>query len=69
MAEITCILVANIGRNFFFAITNTASTCFLVKKLSTNLLFATSKCHATIRRQWYLKLFKNDQSHRVIVIT
>ena len=31
MAEITCILAADIRRKFFFVITTTASTCCLVK--------------------------------------
>ena len=30
----------------------------LSSKFSTNLLFAGSKCHVTIQRQWQLKVFK-----------
>ena len=50
MAEITRILAANICRQFFFFIITTVLAAWLL--ISTNLLFAASKCHFTIRRQW-----------------
>ena len=58
MAKITCSLAANICREFFFVITNAASTRYLVEKFSTNLLLSASKCHVTIQRQWWFEMFK-----------
>ena len=43
MAEITCILAANIHREFFFVITTTANTRCLVQ----NFQLAVSKCHSS----------------------
>ena len=57
MAEITRILAVNIRRQFFFVINTTPSTRCLVQNFLTDLLFATSKCHVKIQRQWLFNMF------------
>ena len=57
MAEITRILAANIRRQFF-CYHNCSEYSLLGSKFSTSLLFAASKCHVIIQRQWLFKMFK-----------
>ena len=40
----------------------------LGSKFSTNLLFAASKCHVTIQRQWQFKMFKMSKDRMVAVV-
>ena len=60
MAEITSILAANIPRQFF-NYDHYSEYSLLGSKFSTNLLFAASKCHVTIQRQWQFNMFKMSE--------
>ena len=58
MAKITRILVADICWTIFLCYQHCSEYSLLGSKFSTNLLFAASKCHVTIQRQWEFKMFK-----------
>ena len=58
MAKIARILAANIPRQFFFAITTTASTRCLFQNFQLTCYSQREKGHVTIQRHWQFKMFK-----------